>query len=78
VKLPVDVVRTTVDPGVAVPLTVLVAAGCVVLVAGDRIAMVGEPITVKLFTAGTDGPPVLLAKAVTLCTPAANVRLEQA
>ncbi len=75
---PLEVVRSTVLNGVAVPDTTLVPTGCVVLVAGLRIATVGGPITVKLFTAGAEVPPVLLANAVTLCGPVANVRLEQA
>ena len=79
VKLPpAEVVNTTVLPGVAVPETVLVAAGCVVLFTGDRIAMVGGATTVKLFTAGVLVPPTFEAIAVTLPGPAANVRLEQA
>ena len=41
VKLPVEVVKTTCAPGVAVPETSFVAAGCVVLLAGDTIATVG-------------------------------------
>ena len=62
----------TLAPGVAVPVIVGVVVA-VVPVAGLTIAIVGGPATVKEVEAGVDGPPSLLATAVTLCGPVGKV-----
>lgn len=73
VKLPpVEVVSTTVAPGVAVPETALVAAGCVVPVGGERIAIVGGATAVKVM--GTEvEPPGPLAVTVSVFGPAVTL-----
>ena len=73
VKLPpVEVVSTTVAPGVAVPETRLVAAGCVVLLAGLRIAIVGGAAAVKLVVV-VEQPPVVQAVTVNVFGPTGTV-----
>jgi hypothetical protein len=46
--------------------------GCVVLLAGLKIATVGGATTVKVLTAGVDRPPKLFVIAVTLLVPDEN------
>ncbi len=72
VKFPPAVANTTVAPGVAVPETVLVAAGCVVLVAGLRIATVGGTTAVKLAVV-VEQPPVVQAVIVSVVGPAGTL-----
>lgn len=67
-EAPLLAVSSTVLPGVAVPLTVRVPVGCVVPVAGLRIATVGAPVTVKLLVV-VAVPEGFTAVTVTLLGP---------
>ena len=69
-------VITMLLPGVAVPAIVGVVV--VETFTGEVTVRLGGPMAVKLLMAVFDKPPVLLAMAVTLVGPAANVRLLQA
>ncbi len=66
--LPFEAVRITVLPGVAVPLTTLVPTGCVVFVAGLRIATDGGPTAVTV-TCVWAVPLLALTTAVMVLVP---------
>lgn len=70
---PVIVTR---EPGVAIPAMTGVVD--VRRFTGEVTVRLAGAMAVKLSTAGSATPPMLLARAVTEAGPAANVRLEQA
>ena len=63
------VVTTTVLPGVAVPDTTFTPAGCVVVLAGERMATVGGASAVKLVVV-VEQPPLVQAVTVSVLGPA--------
>ena len=76
VKLPVEVVSTTCAPGVAVPETRFVPTGCVLLLAGERMATIGGARAVKLVVV-VEQPPDVQAVTVSVFGPVGTFTVQE-